>query len=107
MSALNRLLEIVAAWDVGTVRKVAAIHPATVFEVERSNGAPLILKGIGLKNQQVTRRFEFEYDVLCHLDRAGVPVAVPILDRRGSPLAVRNGRLSHAFTTPGCDGIRD
>jgi Ser/Thr protein kinase RdoA (MazF antagonist) len=56
------------------------------------DGRAYILKDIGA-GPDVERRFAFERDVLRHLDRAGVGVALPIPDRRGQALVEHGGRL--------------
>jgi Ser/Thr protein kinase RdoA (MazF antagonist) len=50
------------------------------------------LKDIG-SGADVAGRFAFELDVLHHLDRAGVGVALPIPDRQGRALVEHGGRL--------------
>jgi Ser/Thr protein kinase RdoA (MazF antagonist) len=79
-------------WNVGAVREAHEIHPGRVWRVAGVDGRAYILKDIGA-GPDVERRFAFERDVLRHLDRAGVGVALPIPDRRGQALVEHGGRL--------------
>ena len=73
----SRIVEIVAMWEVGSIGAIDEIHPERVWRVELAGGESLILKDIGA-GEDVARRFAFELDVLQHLDRSGVGVAVPL-----------------------------
>ena len=87
------MMETLAAWEVGAIQTLVAIHPGRVYRVERAADVPLILKNIGQDNPQVRARFEFEYEVLRHLDRSGIAVAAPISNREGEFFAARDGHL--------------
>ncbi len=88
-------MEILTAWDIGPVQAIVDLHLGNVFYVEHVAGAPVILKNIGKDNPQVAARFAFEYEVLCHLDRCGISVALPIPNRKGELLVAKDG---HFFT---------
>jgi len=89
----DQIMEIVAAWDVGAVQATVDLHLGKVYRVERATGMPLILKDIGKDSPQIVARFEFEYDVLRHLDRSGISVALPMPNREGEFLVVKDGCL--------------
>ena len=79
-------------WAVGEVREAREIHPGRVWRVACADGSAFILKDIGA-GPDVERRFAFEHDVLRHLERSGVGVALPVPDRRGAALVAHEGRL--------------
>jgi len=89
----NQVMEILAAWDVGAVQAVVDIHPGKVYKVECVTSTYYVLKNIGENSPKVVQRFGFEYDVLCHLDRTGISIALPIPDREGELLVLKNGYL--------------
>lgn len=93
------IMGIVAAWDVGTVQAVVDIHPGRVYRVERATDSPLILKNIGKDSPPIVARFEFESEVLHHLDRHAISVALPILNQEGELLTVKEG---HLYTMSPC-----
>lgn len=86
-------MDILTAWDIGPVQTSVDLHLGNVFRVERAAGAPVILKNIGKDTPQVAARFAFEYEVLCHLDRCGVAVALPVPNRKGEFLVAKDGHL--------------
>ncbi len=87
------MMAILAAWDVGAVQDVVDIHPGKVYRVDCAAGTSFVLKDIGETVPQVVQRFEFEVDVLRHLDRAGLAVALPVAGRAGDVWVARDGRL--------------
>ena len=86
-------MEITTAWDIGAVQATVDLHLGNVYRVERVTGLPLILKNIGKDSPHNVARFEFEYEVLHHLDRSGISVALPMPNREGELLAVEDGCL--------------
>jgi Ser/Thr protein kinase RdoA (MazF antagonist) len=92
-TARNRIMQIVTAWDVGTVHAVVDIHPGKVYRVERVADAPLILKNVGQDDPQAMVRLAFEHEVLRHLDRRGISVALPLPTRDGQSFVAEDGHL--------------
>lgn len=86
-------MDILTVWDIGPVQTIVDLHLGNVFRVERAAGAPVILKNIGKDTPQVAARFAFECEVLYHLDRYGVSVALPIPNRNGELLVAKEGYL--------------
>jgi len=84
------MMEIVTAWDVGVVQATVDLHLGNVYRIERATGAPLILKNIGKDCPHVVARFAFECDVLRHLDRCGISVALPMPNQEGELLVARD-----------------
>lgn len=87
------MMEIVTAWDIGAVQATVDLHLGNVYRIERATGAPLILKNIGRDSPHIAARFAFECDVLRHLDRSGILVALPMPNREGELLVARDGCL--------------
>ncbi len=93
MHSFEMIKGILAAWITSPIRSVREIHPGRVFKVDCADGNPLILKDAGEANPQLIRRLEFEHEVLRHLHRANIPVAVPVLDREGNSFVFHDGHL--------------
>ena len=83
---------IIEAWGISATCAVHEIHPGRVVRVDLEGGESLIFKDVG-SGADAARRLAFEVDVLRHLDRAGVGVAVPLPDRQGRAWVEHGGRL--------------
>ena len=89
----NRVKEVLAAWDIGAAQAIVDIHPGEVYKVECVTGTSFVLKNIGEQGPQTVARFQFEHQVLRHLDSTGISVALPIPNQEGELLVLRNGNL--------------
>jgi len=83
--------DLVAIWDVVVSGPVEAILPETVFRFSSERGEGFVLKKVGGIDDSRPDRLEFERELLLHVCTAGLPVAVPLRDRRGR-IAVPWGR---------------
>jgi Ser/Thr protein kinase RdoA (MazF antagonist) len=77
------ILDIVTAWDVPVSGQVEMICPEGIYRLSSERGDELILKEIGTFDDRSLGQLAFEYEVLLHLQAAGLPVAVPLPDRLG------------------------
>jgi Ser/Thr protein kinase RdoA (MazF antagonist) len=77
------IFDILAAWDVTASGPVDMLRPEGIYRLSNERGDRLILKDIGRINDQIEGRLAFEYEVLLHLQSAGLPVAVPLPDAQG------------------------
>jgi Ser/Thr protein kinase RdoA (MazF antagonist) len=77
------ILDIMSTWDVVVSGQVEEICPEGVYRLSSELGEDLILKDIGNIDAQLLTQLAFEREVLHHLQRAGLPVALPLLDSQG------------------------
>lgn len=91
MASYQEAVEVLQHWNVvpsGTLRE---IHPERVYQVQTQKGEDLLLKDLGANHSK--DRLTLEFEVLQHLSTAQIPVAVPLLDKRGNPAVVSGGHL--------------
>lgn len=69
---------VLRRWGIGKVQKVREIHPGRVFEILAVDGRSYILKAMGSAGDETPRRLDFEAEVLSHIAKCDVPVALPL-----------------------------
>ncbi len=83
---------VLAHWRILDVATAKALHhKGTVVLVTTASGDRLVLKDVG--DETRAERLWSEYRLILHLDRSGVPVAVPHLAPDGRPFAEHAGKL--------------
>lgn len=84
---------LLEAWRIEPAGPIEELVNGQVFRIPASGGYSLILKNVGENHPQKMRRLVFEHEVLLHVSEAGLPVAVPLLDRAGSEAVPWRQRL--------------
>lgn len=77
------ILDIMSSWNVVVSGPAEEIGPEGIYRLSSERGEDLILKDIGPVGDQLLRQLALEHEVLRHLQAAGLPVALPLPDRRG------------------------
>lgn len=96
MNTAEDLAEITRSWPIDEgVTWTTLHHKGTVWRVTTAADAEFILKKITIAGPGGTQaqRLASEYGVLLHLERCGVPVAVPLLSSQGEPYVAHEGQL--------------
>lgn len=89
MEIASSIMEILKRWGFQSVTECQTLN-SDVFKIEVNGGQWLILKRLTLKHiggnvSRKINRLHLEYDVLSHLYKSGIPVALPILSGDGKP----------------------
>ena len=91
MASHQEAVDVLKYWNVVPSGTLQQIHPERVYHVQTQNGEDLLLKDLGTDYSE--GRLALEFEVLQHLSTAQVPVAVPLLDKRGNPAVISGGHL--------------
>jgi Ser/Thr protein kinase RdoA (MazF antagonist) len=75
MATADEAIHALVAWNIEPCGELEQVIPHRVFKVRQKSGVSLILKDV---SKQRFESLSFELDVIGHLDREGIPVAVPI-----------------------------
>ena len=89
MEIVPSIMEILKQWGFQSAAECQTLNP-DVYKIEANRGQWLILKRLTLKHiggneSRKINRLHLEYDVLSHLHKSGIPVALPILSDDGQP----------------------
>ncbi len=96
MNTNGELAEMVRHWPITEVVAWTTLHPkGTVWLVTTAPGATFVLKQMTREGpgHSQTQQLVSAYHVLLHLERCGVPVAVPLLSTQGQPYVAHEGQL--------------
>lgn len=94
MTDLDPAIEVLEAWGVVPSGPVEAMQPEGTFRIP-TEGGDLILTRSDPLDARTAEQVRLKHDVLQHLSRAGVPVAVPLPDRQGRIAVPQDG---HTYT---------
>ena len=93
------MVDVLKAWDIRPIRAIEDIHQGYVHRIATEDNLVLVLKDIGEPDQDLNQGLELRYEILKHLSDESIPVALPILDRKGKIASEHDGHLY--ILTPG------
>lgn len=100
MQTPSEIMSLLAVWGVSEMTSTEAIQD-NIQLVSLTNSKRVVLKDVGANTESVIKRLEFERDVLQHVTKQGLVVALPLLTQAGKPYHIASGRvyrLSHWIT---------
>lgn len=77
------IADLVAGWGLAISGPVEEIAPEGVFRLSTTQDGDLVLKNVGPISAHSLEQLCLEYEVLLHLQDAGLLVAVPLSDKQG------------------------